>query len=129
MTIHMKPPAGRSDYAHAFGRPPVASNQIDRLYHALRERDLPPRSRKLLAAPFTKKGRKLVEEATEVALDAVHGDRRGVVTESADLLYHLVVIWRDSGIDPHEVWTEMGRRAWQLGIAEKLPKRTCEKSS
>jgi len=47
---------------------------------------------------------------------------RGVVRESADLVYHLVVLWRECGITPDEVWAEMRRRADKLGIAEKLPK-------
>jgi phosphoribosyl-ATP pyrophosphohydrolase len=45
-----------------------------------------------------------------------------VVLESADLLYHLVVLWQRAGVDPAEVWSEMKRRADTLGIAEKLPK-------
>jgi phosphoribosyl-ATP pyrophosphohydrolase len=44
------------------------------------------------------------------------------VRESADLLYHLVVLWFHMGIEPIEVWQEMQTRADTLGIAEKLPK-------
>ena len=39
--------------------------------------------------------------------------------ESADLLYHLVVVWVDAGIQPQEVWTELARRQGISGIAEK----------
>lgn len=81
------------------------------------------RTRALLRADTTRKARKLVEEATEVSLDAVRGHRRGVVEESVDLLYHLAVLWRDQGIDPGEIWAEMDRRAAVIGIAEKLPKK------
>ena len=81
------------------------------------------RTRKLVRADTSKKARKLVEEATEVSLDAVAGNRRGVVEESVDLLYHLAVLWRDQGIEPAEVWAEMDRRAAVMGIAEKLPKK------
>ena len=45
-----------------------------------------------------------------------------VVRESADLIYQLVVLWRECGIDPEEVWGEMRRRADRFGIAEKPPK-------
>ena len=65
---------------------------------------------------------KLMEEAGEVALEAVRRRSRAVIRESADLVYHLVVLWRECGIAPDEVWTEMRRRAEMLGIAEKLPK-------
>jgi phosphoribosyl-ATP pyrophosphohydrolase len=55
-------------------------------------------------------------------IDAMHGHRDAVVRESADLIYHLVVLWVSSGLEPEDVWTEMKRRERLLGIAEKLPK-------
>ena len=95
---------------------------LDRL---LAQLAAPPtkRTKKLLRADTARKARKLVEEATEVSLDAVAGNRRGVVEESVDLLYHLAVLWRDQGIAPEEIRAEMDRRAAVLGIAEKLPKK------
>jgi phosphoribosyl-ATP pyrophosphohydrolase len=57
-----------------------------------------------------------------VALEAVKHHPRGIVRESADLLYHLVALWHRAGIDPDDVWTEMRCRADTLGIAEKRPK-------
>jgi phosphoribosyl-ATP pyrophosphohydrolase len=69
-----------------------------------------------------KMAKKLAEEAVEVGLDAVQGDRRKVISESADLLYHLVVLWAETGIVPDEVWAEMDRREQLYGIAEKLLK-------
>lgn len=70
-----------------------------------------------------KMAKKLVEEAAEVGLDAVGGDRRKVILESADLLYNLAVIWAQMGIKPSDVEDEMHRREQLYGIAEKLPKR------
>lgn len=101
---------------------PVDAREFDRLCADLAGAALPRRTERLVRAPVSKKGRKLVEEAAEVALDAVHGDRQGVVNESVDLLYHLAVIWRALGIDPAFVWAEMARRRGALGICEKLPK-------
>jgi phosphoribosyl-ATP pyrophosphohydrolase len=49
-----------------------------------------------------------------------------VVRESADLLYHLAVIWVATGVTPADVWKEMDRRERLLGIAEKLPKEVFE---
>ena len=54
----------------------------------------------------------------------MQGDRRKVISESADLLYHLVVLWAETGIVPDEVWAEMDRREQLYGIAEKLMKNT-----
>jgi len=45
-----------------------------------------------------------------------------VIRESADLLYHLAVLWVATGVQPKDVWTEMDRREKVLGIAEKIPK-------
>ena len=69
--------------------------------------------------------KKLAEEAVEVVIDAMHGDRDAVVKESADLIYNLVVLWIASGIRPEDVWKEMDRRERLLGIAEKVPKKIC----
>jgi phosphoribosyl-ATP pyrophosphohydrolase len=89
---------------------------------SLGESSLSPRTKRLLDGGRTKIAKKVAEEATEVALEAVAGRRAGVVGESADLLYNLVVLWVDSGVRPEDVWAEMDRRSESLGIAEKLPK-------
>lgn len=98
--------------------------EIGRLYDALdrvSERDN-PRTAHLLACGRSKIAQKLIEEAGEIALEAVRHRSRSVVRESADLLYHLVVLWHECGIAPDEIWAEMRWRADKLGIAEKLPK-------
>ena len=102
----------------------VDAVEIARLYDDLdrvNERDN-PRTARLLACGRTKLAQKLMEEAAETTLEAVRHRSRGVVRESADLVYHLVVLWHDCGVTPDEVWAEMRRRADKLGIAEKLPK-------
>jgi phosphoribosyl-ATP pyrophosphohydrolase len=99
---------------------------IARLYEALSgqgQSKVPnARTQKLLASGLPKMSQKLVEEAAEVAIDAVRHRNDGVVSESADLLYHLVVLWYALGIDPATVWSEMSRREQLFGLAEKLPK-------
>ena len=67
--------------------------------------------------------KKLAEEAVEVVIDSMNGDREAVIKESADLIYNLVVLWVASGIRPEDVWKEMDRRERLLGIAEKVPKK------
>ena len=80
------------------------------------------RTARLLRSGRSKMAKKLAEEAVEVVIDAMHGNRDAVVRESADLLYNLVVLWVSAGIAPKEVWKEMERRERLMGIAEKLPK-------
>lgn len=63
--------------------------------------------------------RKVGEEAVETVVEALAGSKRGLSAESADLLYHLLVLWADAGLDPQEVWDELARRAGTSGLAEK----------
>jgi phosphoribosyl-ATP pyrophosphohydrolase len=103
------------------------TDSISRLYqaaHASRHDD-PSTSRtaRLLRAGRSKMAKKLAEEAIEVVIDAMHGDRYAVIKESADLIYNLVILWIATGIRPEDVWKEMDRRERLLGIAEKVPKK------
>jgi phosphoribosyl-ATP pyrophosphohydrolase len=104
--------------------PCANAGEIVRLYDALGRVDelANPRTARLLAAGRAKMAQKLLEEAGEVAIEAVRGRRRAAIHESADLIYHLIVLWHDCEIAPEAVWTEMRRRADAFGIAEKLPK-------
>jgi phosphoribosyl-ATP pyrophosphohydrolase len=74
---------------------------------------------KLLGRGTAKIAQKLGEEAVEVVIEAVRGERTALVGESADLLYHLLVLWADAGIAPDEIWAELQRREGVSGIAEK----------
>jgi phosphoribosyl-ATP pyrophosphohydrolase len=102
----------------------VQPGELDRLHRSLSEvtPENHPRTARLLASSTRKTAQKVIEEAGEVALEAVKHNGRGIVRESADLLYHLVALWHRAGIDPADVWTEMRLRADTLGIAEKRPK-------
>jgi phosphoribosyl-ATP pyrophosphohydrolase len=106
------------------------ADSVDRLYLAvLAAKHADPdtsRTARLLRSGRTKMAKKLAEEAIEVIIDATHGGRDAVVRESADLLYHLVVLWASAGVNPNDVWDEMDRRERLLGIAEKLPKAARE---
>ena len=108
------------------------TDSVERLYEGVikaRHGD-PTRSRtaRLLRSGRAKMAKKLAEEAVEVVIDAMNGSRDAVVKESADLIYNLVVLWVEAGVDPKDVWAEMARRERLFGIAEKLPKRVIEPS-
>jgi phosphoribosyl-ATP pyrophosphohydrolase len=109
------------------------SDSITRLYQAALQcrHDDPSTSRtsRLLRSGRSKMAKKLAEEAVEVVIDAMHGDREAVVKESADLIYNLVILWVSAGIRPDDVWREMDRRERLLGIAEKVPKKPIEDAS
>ena len=74
---------------------------------------------KLLGDGPAKAAKKLGEEAVECVIEAAQGRRPEIVLESADVLYHLLVVWVDAGIRPEEVWAELRRREGISGIAEK----------
>ncbi len=66
---------------------------------------------------------KVGEEAVETVIAAVTRDRQAVVEESADLLFHLMILWADAGITPDQVYAALSRREGKSGIAEKRARR------
>ncbi len=74
---------------------------------------------KLFAKGVDKAAQKLGEEAVETVIAAVRGDKQGVVSESADLVYHWMVVLALSGVSLDEVMAELASRTGQSGIAEK----------
>jgi phosphoribosyl-ATP pyrophosphohydrolase len=106
------------------------TDSVERLHEAvLAARHADPaqsRTARLLRAGRSKIAKKLGEEAVEVVIDAMHGNREAVVRESADLIYNLAVLWVSLGVAPKDVWKEMDRRERLFGIAEKLLKEVAE---
>lgn len=78
---------------------------------------------KLLHEGRAKIAKKLGEEATETVIAATVGTPAEVARESADLLYHLLVLWAASGVRPAAVWSELARREGTSGLAEKAARK------
>lgn len=75
-------------------------------------------------AKLFKKGRnkickKFGEEAVEVVVAALGEGKADVISESSDVLYHLLVLWSEMGIKPEQVWAELQSRVGTSGIDEK----------
>jgi phosphoribosyl-ATP pyrophosphohydrolase len=100
---------------------------IDRLHAqvALRKSADPAASytAKLLREGVFKCAKKVGEEAVEAALAAVSGDKRDTINESADLLYHLTVMWVAAGIDPADVYAELTAREGRSGLDDKAARK------
>lgn len=62
---------------------------------------------------------KIGEEATEVIVAALSETPDNIASESADLLYHLAVLWAEAGIKPEDVWEKLEAREGTSGIDEK----------
>jgi len=98
------------------------SDILERLYAVIESRQgadaSSSYSAKLFAAGLPEIARKVGEEAVETITAALSGEG-DVTAESADLLYHLLVLWAAAGIKPEDVWTELARREGTSGIDEK----------
>jgi phosphoribosyl-ATP pyrophosphohydrolase len=79
---------------------------------------------KLLAAGPQGVARKLGEESLEAIIEAVKGDRAALTRESADVLYHLLVLWAAAGLSPGDVAAELTRRVGVSGIEEKQSRKS-----
>ncbi|MCA3248669.1 MAG: phosphoribosyl-ATP diphosphatase [Tagaea sp.] len=103
--------------------PADPSQLFERLFRTIESRRGADPSTSHTAKLFQKGTKKIAqkvgEEAVEVVIEAVKNKRERTISESADLMYHLLVLWADARISPHEVWAELARREGMSGIAEK----------
>lgn len=74
---------------------------------------------KLFSRGRARIAQKVGEEAVETVIAAATNDTTHIVSESADLLYHLLVLWADADIRPEQVWQTLEAREGISGIAEK----------
>ncbi|MCT8998115.1 phosphoribosyl-ATP diphosphatase [Chelativorans intermedius] len=74
---------------------------------------------RLFSAGMEKAAQKLGEEAVETVIAAVSGDRKALVSESADLLYHWLVVLALAGVSLEDVMAELEGRTGRSGLAEK----------
>ncbi|MBB3931037.1 phosphoribosyl-ATP pyrophosphohydrolase [Kaistia hirudinis] len=74
---------------------------------------------KLMAKGPARIAKKFGEEAVEAVIAAVEGDRDALVSETADVLYHLAVLLESRGVAFDAVFAELARRTGQTGLEEK----------
>lgn len=77
----------------------------------------------LLAAGPEKIAKKVGEESAEAIIAALAQDRHALAAESADLLYHLLVLWAAKGVAPADVWNALAAREGLSGIEEKASRK------
>ncbi|MBT3700627.1 MAG: phosphoribosyl-ATP diphosphatase [Alphaproteobacteria bacterium] len=105
----------------------VDARMLDRLFDVIEGRKSQDADKSYVASLY-KKGRqkiaqKVGEEAVETVIAAIADDRAGVVNESADLLFHLMVLWADSGVCPDDIYLELARREGLSGLDEKTARK------
>ena len=105
-----------------------AAMVLDRLWSVvLSRRSADPavsHSARLLSRGTSKVAQKFGEEAVECLIEAVAGNRDALVAESADVLYHLLVVLHARGIKLDEVEAELGARTRQSGLDEKASRKS-----
>jgi phosphoribosyl-ATP pyrophosphohydrolase len=101
----------------------MSDNTLQSLFDTILSRKGADASTSYTASLFTKGTAKIAqkvgEEAMETAIEAVQGDVEKLKSESADLLFHLLVLWADQGIKPDDVYEVLCAREGVSGIAEK----------
>jgi phosphoribosyl-ATP pyrophosphohydrolase len=106
----------------------MTTHPIDRLFERILSRkDADPNASytaKLLAQGRLKCAKKLGEEAVETSLAAVAQDKTALVGESADLLYHLLVLWAACELSPQDVYDALVKREAQSGLDEKATRKS-----
>ena len=78
---------------------------------------------KLFSKGIDKAAQKLGEEAVETVIAGLGGEREELAAESADLLFHLLVLWAARDLRPEDVWRELERRRASSGIDEKAGRK------
>ena len=101
----------------------LSGDVLDRLWAVIMDRrsadPAHSHSARLLSRGTTKVAQKFGEEAVECLIEAVAGNNPALISESADVLYHLLVMWVAEGIEPADVWSELVRREGVSGLVEK----------
>ena len=104
-------------------QPQSGAAVLDRLFAVVTERRAADpsesHSARLLSRGPAKVAQKFGEEAVECLIEAVAGNTEALVAESADVLYHLIVMWVAAGVTPVGVWAELERREGVSGVVEK----------
>jgi phosphoribosyl-ATP pyrophosphohydrolase len=106
----------------------MAEHALDRLYKIIASRrggDVTKSyTAQLLKEGAAKCAKKFGEEAVEVVLAAVAQDKKALTEESADVLYHLLVVWAACGVAPKDVYAALAAREKQSGLAEKAARKS-----
>ena len=116
-------PKTKNLVAHPSVPAALSGEVLDRLWTVVMDRRSadPARSHsaRLLSRGTSKVAQKFGEEAVECLIEAVSGNNPALISESADVLYHLLVMWVAAGVEPADVWSELVRREGVSGVIEK----------
>lgn len=108
----------------------MSAEILQKLYDVLRARKGGDPASSYVASLYAKGtekiAEKIIEEAQEAIVEALKGDAEKLKEESADLLFHLMVLWADQGITPGDVLAVLEKRFGIGGHAEKASRKNQE---
>jgi phosphoribosyl-ATP pyrophosphohydrolase len=101
----------------------MSEHPIDRLFATIASRKGGDAEKsytaQLLAKGVAQCARKFGEESVETVIAAMAGDKKQLAAESADVVYHLLVLWAAAGITPGDVYADLEARQARSGLEEK----------
>ena len=113
--------------ANGNGNSKAGAEVLERLYKTIvSRRGADPSSSytaKLFSRGTAKIAQKVGEEAVEAVIEAMRGDKDKLADESADLLYHLLVMWADAKLEPADVFGRLAAREGTSGVDEKKARK------
>lgn len=96
---------------------------LDRLFETIAERKTAAPDSSYTASLYAKGAKKIAqkvgEEGVELSIAGAMADRDEIISESADLIYHMFVMWSEAGIEPSEIYAKLAEREGLSGLAEK----------
>jgi phosphoribosyl-ATP pyrophosphohydrolase len=101
----------------------MTNHIIDELFETIKSRKGANPESSYVASLYSKGTEKIAEkvgeEAIETIIEAIKGDKEKLASESADLLFHLMVLWADQGLEPSDIMDVLQSRLGISGHDEK----------
>jgi len=98
---------------------------LDELYAVIESRKgadpKTSRTAQLFHRGVAKIAQKVGEEAVETVIEGMRGDKDRLAEESADLLYHLLVLWADQNVRPEAIWQALAKRRETSAMVQGIP--------
>ena len=100
----------------------MADYNIEKLYNDLLKKKILDKEISYTSSLLQEKNllaKKIGEESIEVILEYLDNNKKNLIKESADLLYHLIVMWISADVKPIDIWNELQKRKGTSGLNEK----------
>ena len=101
----------------------MSDDILKQLYQVIQSRKTAKPEESYVASLYDKGREKIAEkigeESTELIIEAIKNDKERMANESADLLFHLLILWSDADLDPQDIFDILKERNGISGHDEK----------